>query len=183
MMASGHGAGRSGGDAVYDPRNQFEPGTAEHFTKSMANMAEDRKAAEFDASGPMTFGRAALSLVFWGGLFAVGIFGSTGAFKTVGHILLIVCGVLLALAIAFVAYRFLVRPALKLTGWSWKRNALVRSVMVGAALGIGFGAWLGFSKHELWRGVARLGVMGTVLGLVVGMVLLMVAKASKRPAS
>lgn len=168
---------------MYDPRNQFEPGTAEHFTKAMANVAEDHKAAELEASGPMTFGRSAFSAVIWCGMFAVGIWGSTGAFKTAGRVALIGCGALLAIAIAFAAYRFLVRPAFKLTGWSWRRNALARSVMVGAVLGIGFGAWLGYSTHELLRGVVRLGVMGTVLGLIVGVVLLIISRASKRPAS
>lgn len=166
---------------MYDPNNPFTPGTAEYLTRDIANKTQERRAAEFAASGPMTFRRSLGPLAVWGGIFALGIWGSMGSFKTIGHIVLIGCVALLAIAMAFAVYSYLVRPAFKLTGWSWRSNALARSVMVGAALGIGFGAWLGYSKHELLRGVVRLGVMGTVLGLIVGVVLLFVVKASKRP--
>ena len=167
---------------MYDPRNPFRPGTAEHFTKSMANDAQDRQAAQFEASGPMTFSRSAWSAVIWCGLFAIGVWGSMGAFTAIGRIVLIGCVALLAIAIAVAIYSLLVRPLFRLTGWSWRSNVLARSVIVGAALGIGLGAWLGYSSHELLRGVVRLGVMGTALGLIVGVVLLMVARASKRRA-
>lgn len=165
----------------FETNNPFQPNTPERFTRGMVNQAQERQAAQFNASGPMTFGRSLGPLVIWCGLFAVGIFGSTGASRSIGHILLIGGLALAAMAVAVAGYSFLVRPLVKLTGWTWRGNALVRSVMVGAALGIGFGAWLGASYHEVLRGVVRLGIMGTVLGLFVGLVLLIVAKASKRP--
>ncbi|MBT2189421.1 hypothetical protein [Sphingobium nicotianae] len=104
------------------------------------------------------------------------------SFKTVGHIVLIGCVALLAIVIAVAAYKYLVRPARKLTSGSWRSNALSRSVALGAALGIGLGVWLGYSNYELLRGVVRLGVMGTVLGLIVGVFLMILARASKRGA-
>ena len=67
---------------MYDPNNQFEPGTAEYYTKKAANEAQERQAAQFAASGPMTLGRSLGPLIFWCGLFAVSLFESTGAFKS-----------------------------------------------------------------------------------------------------
>lgn len=165
---------------MYDPNNQFEPGTAEYYTQKQANDAEARNAAQMRASGPMTFGRSLGPAIFWCGLFVVAVFGSTSAFKALGHSVLIGSVALLGVAIAVAGDAFLGRPLLRLTGWSWRSNALARSVMVGAGLGIGVGAWLGYSHHELVRGIARLGTMGAVIGLIFGVVLLLVARASRR---
>jgi peptidoglycan biosynthesis protein MviN/MurJ (putative lipid II flippase) len=165
---------------MYDPNNQFEPGTAEYYTKKVANEAQERNAARMEASGPMTFARSLAPAIFWCGLFAVAIFGSTSAFKSTGHIVLIAGGALLALVIAFVGYNLLVRPTARLASRGWRSNIVVRSVMVGAAVGIGLGAWLDYSMHEFGQGFIRVGVIGAVLGLIVGAILRVCARASKQ---
>ena len=97
--------------------------------------------------------------------------------------ILIACAALIAAAIAWAAYKLLVRPTAKLTSWGWRRNVLVRSVMVGVVVGIGLGAWLDYSMHEFGQGFIRVGLIGAVLGLIVGAILLAFARASKRPDS
>ena len=168
-----------------EPTNPFERGTAEYATQEIVNNQWRRQSAQPQQpiNVPKGLGEwvAGMGCLF----FVFGVLWSISAVTPIGHVILIVGTTLLGMAIAVAGYAVIKGPAflIRLIGWAWRNGALTRSILAGTVVGVALGAWLGMSAHEVVRGVIRLGLVGAGLGLIVGVVLLMLARAAKRRAA